>query len=638
MGRSAEKLKEAQKLAFVDRALDCDDPFHRESSVCVDNLAAVEWQAARCPRKAKVYREMVTKSVEERGASLQASGAVDRWFDECDPKVRMVSRGVNGPLLQELAATVRHCDAAVVLLFKLGAKLFGSLPLSGVGEELAQELPVEPDTLLGQCGEHNAKLLKSIRSDALEKQILQCTLEDASKGRMSDPVPFGSIDTESVRVHPRFGVEQGVKPDGSVKVRPVDHFSWSATTQSRNKRKRDSVNGHTQVQEKMHHDHLDDLCPAIAVFIEKCGCAPGLFKVDVDSAFRRIPLLPAHRWASAVAFMVDSAVMVSFHNAMPFGAVASVHAWERVGALLITIIRRLLFIPMFRYVDDLFAFDFEEALEHSTMCAVRLIRACLGSDSIADRKVDYGSSLCILGVELSLSKTAYRCRLSREKAAKWIAIMRRALHEGIMYSGDAQKMAGRLSWSTQFLFYRVGRAMIRPIFDQKRSKDGAIHGPLRVALQWWIRILQMEICEEHYWGAPLTSVAHMWVDARGVPSRLAAVLFIDGEWFYTDGAPSDGVMSRFKARRDRQITSTEMLSISLGLATFAWELFDRKVIVYSDNKGAEACMAIVAVGLRVFGPAVCCQAATRKGSAREWDHCEVIHEVWTQACCCAAVC
>jgi len=42
---------------------------------------------------------------------------------------------------------------------------------------------------------------------------------------------------------------------------------------------------------------------------------------------------------------------------MPFGAVASVHAWERVGALVTVAIRRLLHIPVMRYVDDFFSFD-----------------------------------------------------------------------------------------------------------------------------------------------------------------------------------------------------------------------------------------------------------------------------------------
>ena len=46
---------------------------------------------------------------------------------------------------------------------------------------------------------------------------------------------------------------------------------------------------------------------------------------------------------------------LSAHNACPFGASASVYAWERVGAILGTVARRLLKLVVFRYVDDFFA-------------------------------------------------------------------------------------------------------------------------------------------------------------------------------------------------------------------------------------------------------------------------------------------
>jgi hypothetical protein len=82
---------------------------------------------------------------------------------------------------------------------------------------------------------------------------------------------------------------------------------------------------------------------------------------------------------------------------------------------------------------------------------------------------------------------------------------------GKLYSGDSQKLSGRLSWATQFLFFRVGRAMIRPIYDQKKSSDGCVPDQLRVAMCWWIHVLSLELCEEHEWYAPESPVACMWV-------------------------------------------------------------------------------------------------------------------------------
>ena len=107
------------------------------------------------------------------------------------------------------------------------------------------------------------------------------------------------------------------------------------------------------------------------------------------------------------------------------------------------------------------------------------------------------------------------------------------------------------------------------------------------------------------------------------------MLFIDGKFHYTDGIPSQAIMEQFNARNDRyglvccafasgccicplrQITTLEILSISIGLSTFQSELNGRKVVVWSDNKGAEG--------------------ASRKGRAKAWDHCRLVHDIWAHA-------
>ena len=93
-------------------------------------------------------------------------------------------------------------------------------------------------------------------------------------------------------------------------------------------------------------------------------------QADIDSAFRRVPISDAHRWACGVVFIhkgkvrrplykfgvvlprfvrgLDMHVEVYFaqHIGCPFGAVASVHAWERVGAAVCHIARVYLKIPV----------------------------------------------------------------------------------------------------------------------------------------------------------------------------------------------------------------------------------------------------------------------------------------------------
>ena len=57
--------------------------------------------------------------------------------------------------------------------------------------------------------------------------------------------------------------------------------------------------------------------------------------------------------------------MVAFQHSMPFGATASVEAWEDVGSIIQDIARNLLHMPIYRYVDDYFCAERPETMLHS---------------------------------------------------------------------------------------------------------------------------------------------------------------------------------------------------------------------------------------------------------------------------------
>jgi len=206
------------------------------------------------------------------------------------------------------------------------------------------------------------------------------TQADAKLGRMSEPQVFNPDKLQGVRLAPRFPVVKE-KEDGSKAVRPVDNFSWSSLdqnglgkTERKRKQKAASVNGFCAPTEDLHHNHLDALLAYAQRFLLLIGIVPGLFKADMDSAYRRVPIKAAHVWASGIAFLCGGQVWISIHKACPFGAVASVHAWERVGALithiarwvclfcglvgsssvLVAVRRKYLKLGVFRYVDDFF--------------------------------------------------------------------------------------------------------------------------------------------------------------------------------------------------------------------------------------------------------------------------------------------
>ena len=96
-----------------------------------------------------------------------------------------------------------------------------------------------------------------------------------------------------------------------------------------------------------------------------------------------------------------------------------------------------------------------------------------------------------------------------------------------------------------------------------------------------------DIVEEKQWFTPPQKPARLWVDARSTPPRCGAVLVIDGCLYYTDGQPAQKFMEELIQRDNSQIMALEIMAIAVGMSTFQELLRGRKVVIYSDNKGAE---------------------------------------------------
>lgn len=211
----------------------------------------------------------------------------------------------------------------------------------------------------------------------------------------------------------------------------------------------------------------------------------------------------------------------------------------------------------------------------------------LGKDSIAVAKVGWGSTLCVLGIEISISEKGFLGRPARDKIVKWLGCISKALDEDYLAPGDASKLGGKLGWGASHLFRKLGRAMLRPIFDQKSRRDGAVSSELRHSLRWWKTVLMMELAELHQWETTDDAIVHLFCDASSTPPHLGAVLFVDGQCLWTHRPLESHVMSFFQSRKDNQIMGLELLGVSLGLSTFAQYVTKRRVVIHCDNSGAE---------------------------------------------------
>ena len=97
------------------------------------------------------------------------------------------------------------------------------------------------------------------------------------------------------------------------------------------------------------------------------------------------------------------------------------------------------FVHERRYVDDYFA------------C---LQSDCVAHDAVSEKKLGFGSPLCILGLVIEATAEGMTCFPSPEKIKKWLMVISEALETGRLTTGAASKLAGGLSWGAQNMFHR----------------------------------------------------------------------------------------------------------------------------------------------------------------------------------------
>jgi len=153
-----------------------------------------------------------------------------------------------------------------------------------------------------------------------------------------------------------------------------------------------------------------------------------------------------------------------------------------------------------------------------------LIRACLGQDSVEAEKCGEGNPLVILGIQTEVTQMGVTLQPSDDKVQKWTKWIEHILRRGRLPGGEASKLAGALQWAAQHSFKRLGRAMIRPIAAQERKSSSAVDEQLRLALRWWLEVLQGGIKQMRPWVCRDEKPVHMFCDVRSTPPRVAAVL------------------------------------------------------------------------------------------------------------------
>ena len=308
----------------------------------------------------------------------------------------------------------------------------------------------------------------------------------------------------------RFGVGQGEDDDGRPKVRPIDDFTenfhnscanmvdkitvsgiygiasfvklWSGciwrAKQNRTWRLSVELSDGTSLVGSVHqtlrsHDQH--------MLLGKC--------FDLGSAYRQLPVRPAHAHLSIFGIQNPSAAKAELFDAhaLPFGAGAAVHGFNRAAESLETILAEIFGTPCTHNFDD-FTFVLPKAIANVVAGSAKEVLKLLGWSVKASKDKPNEQAFTALGVRFDLIGATVG-------EPQWVKelqnLMQRILGNRHLRPSEAAQLRGRLVFANSHTFGKMGAVGFNAL-----GRRAHCHGPttsldanLIWALEWWATCL-----------------------------------------------------------------------------------------------------------------------------------------------------
>ena len=292
----------------------------------------------------------------------------------CPPAVAEVLRaaspsGIHLAFIQVLLELISWADSySLIDDLMFGFPFVGAIPVDVYSPAACVRQPRHSaEQLLASAAKVNDLQYQRMAQAQWEKDeledIAKLTQEEIDAKRIVD---LGASQPSDSVVAQRFGTSKGV-----MRRRMIDNFHEPGT------------NDTTSVERRIRMGRIADLL-GVMVFLSTVALQFGVVigKSDFKGSYRNCPISPAHHAFSQFLFMdISNQIRRAVQHAMPFGAVASVYAWDRLGAAVTMIVSCCLILAISRYVDDIFWADFKsiasEAVYRSSSMkptALRVVR------------------------------------------------------------------------------------------------------------------------------------------------------------------------------------------------------------------------------------------------------------------------
>jgi hypothetical protein len=197
--------------------------------------------------------------------------------------------------------------------------------------------------------------------------------------------------------------------------------------------------------------------------------------------------------------------------------------------------------------------------------------------------------MVVLGAKVAVSWLLRNVRtcVEERKARIWARQLQQLTDEDFCEAGDASKWAGRLSFSVTAAADRVGRAFIGAWHAQAHCplRGGRLSWRLYCSALWFVAYLRLGLTAARAVGDEVRPRVLTWTDAAGASRWLAALVLVEGRFFWTRLLTPPEVWAQLLERGDNQIGVQEALAVILCLATFHEHLVGVRWYGFIDNSG-----------------------------------------------------
>ena len=602
---------------FVHEALKLRHPFDSSSSVPDDAKRAMFWLLTSGPGEVKAARDKMFEHYEKIRDDILPSE--DMLHLAIDPSREKLIHDKQVLLFRRLCEDAGVDDPGLTDILVNGVKLTGQADETSQFESLKLEPTMTDIQLMKSSRWTRKKILSKERVGSttdVRKHLWQEALTEVDKGWLSGP--HSEYELEAM-LGPRFVVSRRFGLVQSDKIRAIDDLSESfvnaaygssykldlpgidgVSTMARTWLEAISEQG--DVSFRLSNDlvlrgRLHDSLEGGRAFHIRGRT------LDLDAAYKQILISKSSLWCSVLAIENPAGAKKLFlAHVLPFGASASVYAFNRLARALHTIGERIFGLVWSNYYDDYPQLDVDSSGGDAQKCAERLFDLLGWRVSFKETKRKPMSlQFDVLGVTFDFQQSSSGNILVRNKASRIQQIVSEVngyLHRGELSLSEATSLRGKLQFADTHTFGRLLAANLHAVSARAcgKSAGNRLDAEMITELRWIInlmtndipRIISSGMAERRLY--VFTDAALENCDSEGSLGMTAMYVnrrSVEERFFFSTGVPG-GVMMEWQQRTKKIISTLELFAAVLALEMLSDSFRNLRVFLFVDNEASRA--------------------------------------------------